>query len=154
MEDERFEDKLDRLIRIFKRLREQASDEQLKGVDPRMLDQMDILIEQFEKIRSDPGALNMFKEMMEPFEKMLNTLIPQLSEMLGEPIEEPAPAPKPPILEPLDTRSDIPVGQLTRRLVEIDRLLAKGDLSQEEEDLLLDERIKIMKKLNPEEYGN
>lgn len=152
MEDERFEDKLDRLIRIFKRLRQQASAEQLKGIDPRMLDQIDILIGQFEKIRSDPGALQMFKEMMEPFEKMLNTLIPQLSEMLGEPLEEPAP--QRPVIEPLDVRSDVPVGQLTRRLVEIDRLLAKGGLSQEEEDLLLDERIKIMKKLNPEEYGN
>lgn len=90
--------------------------------------------------------------MMEPFEKMLNTLIPQLSEMLGEPIEEPEPVR--PVIEPLELEKEVPVGKLTRRLVEIDKLLAKGGLTQEEEDLLLDERIKIMKKLNPEEYGN
>ncbi|MEJ5302756.1 MAG: hypothetical protein HPY80_04470 [Bacteroidales bacterium] len=152
MDDDRFEDKLDRLIRIFKKLRQQATAEQLSGIDPRMLAQMDILIEQFEKIRSDPGAIQMFKEMMEPFEKMLNTLIPQLSEMLGEPIEEPEPVR--PVIEPLELEKEVPVGKLTRRLVEIDKLLAKGGLTQEEEDLLLDERIKIMKKLNPEEYGN
>jgi len=29
--------------------------------------------------------------------------------------------------------------------------LAEGNLNQEEEDQLLDERIKIMKKLNPED---
>ena len=152
MDDDRFEDKLDRLIRIFKKLRQQATAEQLSGIDPRMLAQMDILIEQFERIRSDPGAIQMFKEMMEPFEKMLNTLIPQLSEMLGEPIEEPEPVR--PVIEPLELEKEVPVGKLTRRLVEIDKLLAKGGLTQEEEDLLLDERIKIMKKLNPEEYGN
>ncbi len=151
MDDERFEDKLDRLIRIFKRLRQQVSAEQLSGIDPRMLAQIDILIEQFEKIRSDPSAMQMFKEMMDPFESMLNTLIPQLSQMLGESPEEPRP--DRPVIEPLEIEKDVPVGKLTRRLVEIDRLLAKGDLSQEEEDLLLDERIKIMKKLNPEEYG-
>lgn len=152
MSDERFEDKLDRLIRIFKKLRQQATAEQLSGIDPRMLAQMDILIEQFEKIRLDPAAIQMFKEMMEPFEKMLNTLIPQLSEMLGEPIEEPEPIR--PAIEPLELEKEVPVGKLTRRLVEIDKLLSKGGLTQEEEDLLLDERIKIMKKLNPEEYGN
>ncbi|MDK2909480.1 MAG: hypothetical protein PWR20_1047 [Bacteroidales bacterium] len=152
MDEDRFEDKLDRLIRIFKKLRQQATAEQLSGIDPRMLAQIDILIEQFEKIRSDPGAIQMFKEMMEPFEKMLNTLIPQLSEMLGEPIEEPEPVR--PVIEPLELEKEVPVGKLTRRLVEIDKLLAKGGLTQEEEDLLLDERIKIMKKLNPEEYGN
>jgi hypothetical protein len=152
MDDDRFEEKLDRLIRIFKRLRQQATAEQLSGIDPRMLTQIDILIEQFEKIRSDPDAIQMFKEMMEPFEKMLNTLIPQLSEMLGEPLEESEPVR--PVIEPLELEKDVPVGKLTRRLVEIDKLLAKGGLLQEEEDLLLDERIKIMKKLNPEEYGN
>jgi hypothetical protein len=152
MDEDKFEDKLDRLIRIFKRLRQQASAEQLSGIDPRMLAQIDILIEQFEKIRSDPGAIQMFKEMMEPFESMLNTLIPQLSQMLGEPVAEPVA--DQPVIEPLALDSEVPVGKLTRRLVEIDRLLAKGGLTQEEEDLLLDERIKIMKKLNPEEYGN
>lgn len=49
MDDDRSEDKLDRLIRIFKKLRQQATAEQLSGIDPRMLAQMDILIEQFRK---------------------------------------------------------------------------------------------------------
>lgn len=151
MDEERFEDKLDRLIRIFKRLKQQVSAEQLKGIDARMLAQIDILIDQFEKIRSDPGAIQMFKDMMEPFESMLNTLIPQLSQMLGEFPEAPTPAH--PLIEPLEIHQEVPVGNLTRRLVEIDRLLARGGLTQEEEDLLLDERIKIMKKLNPDEYG-
>lgn len=149
--DDNFEDKIEKLIRLFKKLKEQANPETIAGFDPFMMSQLDFLINNFERMKYDPQARNIFQQMGKPFEDMLNLFIKNLSEQLGEPIETPEKLKKETLLQPLPEEEKPTIGSLTRRLVQIDKLLSEGNLSQEEEDHLLDERIKIMKKLNPED---
>lgn len=147
--DDNFEDKIEKLIRLFKKLKEQAKPETIAGFDPFMMSQLDFLISNFERMKYDPQARSIFQQMGKPFENMLNLFIKNLSEQLGEPVNIPKKSERETLLRPLPEEEKPSIGTLTRRLVQIDKLLAEGNLNQEEEDQLLDERIKIMKKLNP-----
>ncbi|HNQ60313.1 MAG TPA: hypothetical protein PK028_07365 [Bacteroidales bacterium] len=149
--DDNFEDKIEKLIRLFKKLKEQAKPETIAGFDPFMMSQLDFLISNFERMKYDPQARSIFQQMGKPFENMLNLFIKNLSEQLGEPVNIPKKSERETLLRPLPEEEKPSIGTLTRRLVQIDKLLAEGNLNQEEEDQLLDERIKIMKKLNPED---
>jgi len=149
--DDNFEDKIEKLIRLFKTLKEQAKPETIAGFDPFMMSQLDFLISNFERMKYDPQARSIFQQMGKPFENMLNLFIKNLSEQLGEPVNIPKKSERETLLRPLPEEEKPSIGTLTRRLVQIDKLLAEGNLNQEEEDQLLDERIKIMKKLNPED---
>ena len=149
--DDNFEDKIEKLIRLFKKLKEQAKPETIAGFDPFMMSQRDFLISNFERMKYDPQARSIFQQMGKPFENMLNLFIKNLSEQLGEPVNIPKKSERETLLRPLPEEEKPSIGTLTRRLVQIDKLLAEGNLNQEEEDQLLDERIKIMKKLNPED---
>ena len=145
--DDNFEDKIEKLIRLFKKLKEQAKPETIAGFDPFMMSQLDFLISNFERMKYDPQARSIFQQMGKPFENMLNLFIKNLSEQLGEPVNIPKKSERETLLRPLPEEEKPSIGTLTRRLVQIDKLLAEGNLNQEEEDQLLDERIKIMKKL-------
>ena len=149
--DDNFEDKIEKLIRLFKKLKEQAKPETIAGFDPFMMSQRDFLISNFERMTYDPQARSILQQMGKPFENMLNLFIKNLSEQLGEPVNIPKKSERETLLRPLPEEEKPSIGTLTRRLVQIDKLLAEGNLNQEEEDQLLDERIKIMKKLNPED---
>lgn len=149
--DDNFEDKIEKLIRLLKKLKEQAKPETIAGFDPFMMSQLDFLISNFERMKYDPQARSIFQQMGKPFENMLNLFIKNLSEQLGEPVNIPKKSERETLLRPLPEEEKPSIGTLTRRLVQIDKLLAEGNLNQEEEDQLLDERIKIMKKLNPED---
>jgi hypothetical protein len=154
--DADFERKLEKLIRIFKKLRDGSNEQLLQGLDKNMVGQIDFLIRNFEMMKSDPGSKAAFMQMGLPFKEMLNSFIERLSDEVGE-LDDPMPAPENPLLKPVVTAQTTPetkpeVGVMTRRLVQIDQLLAKGELSIEDEDQLLDERLHIMRILNPEEY--
>ena len=146
---ESFQNKIAQLIRLFKKLRDEARPEAVAGFDPRMLTQIDFLISNFEKMKDDPQAQVLFSQMGKPFEDMLNQFIQHMSEQLDDP-SIPLPEEKEPLLPPLPEPEKLQTGTLTRRLVQIDQLLAKGGLSPEDEDELLDERIRIMRTLDPE----
>lgn len=154
LSDADFEHKLEKLIRIFKKLRDGSNDHLLQGLDKNVVGQLDFLIRNFEMMKNDPASLSAFMQMGMPFKEMLNTFIDRLSDEVGEP-DEPSPVPENPLLKPVVTaqitsENKPEVGVMTRRLVQIDQLLAKGELSVEEEDQLLDERLHIMRILNPE----
>ncbi len=148
--EENFEKKIGQLILLFKKLRRESRPGSLAGFDPAMLKQIDFLISNFEKMKSDPSAMAMFAQMGKPFEEMLTQFIRHMSEELGESAFLPEVEEKAPILPPLPEEEKPQVGTLTRRLVQIDQLLAKGGLTTEDEDQLLDERIRIMHILDPE----
>jgi hypothetical protein len=106
-------------------------------------------------MKNDPTSKAAFLQMGKPFQEMLNTFIDRLSDEIGE--TDLAEIPENPLLKPVITAVTSPetkpeTGVMTRRLVQIDQLLAKGELSVEDEDQLLDERLNIMKLLNPEDY--
>lgn len=154
LSDADFERKLEKLIRIFKKLRDGSNDHLLQGLDKNVVGQLDFLIRNFEMMKNDPASRSAFMQMGLPFKEMLNTFIDRLSDEVGEP-DEPSPVPENPLLKPVVTaqitsENKPEVGVMTRRLVQIDQLLAKGELSVEEEDQLLDERLHIMRILNPE----
>jgi len=87
--DDNFEDKIEKLIRLFKKLKEQAKPETIAGFDPFMMSQLDFLISNFERMKYDPQARSIFQQMGKPFENMLNLFIKNLSEQLGEPVNIP-----------------------------------------------------------------
>lgn len=154
LSDADFERKLEKLIRIFKKLRDGSNDHLLQGLDKNVVGQLDFLIRNFEMMKNDPASRSAFMQMGLPFKEMLNTFIDRLSDEVGEP-DEPSVVPENPLLKPVVTaqitsENKPEVGVMTRRLVQIDQLLAKGELSVEEEDQLLDERLHIMRILNPE----
>jgi len=146
---EHFEKKIEQLILLFKKLRRDARPGSLAGFEPSVLNQIDFLIGNFEKMKSDPAAMAMFAQMGKPFEEMLTQFIRHMSEELGESDFLPA-EDSTPILPPMPEEEKPQIGTLTRRLVQIDQLLAKGGLMAEDEDQLLDERIRIMRLLDPE----
>ena len=149
--DDNFEDKIEKLIRLFKKLKEQAKPETIAGFDPFMMSQLDFLISNFERMKYDPQARSIFQQMGKPFENMLNLFIKNLSEQLGEPVNIPKKSERETLLRPLPEEEKPSIGTLTRRWYKSMKTIGRGNLNQEEEDQLLDERIKIMKKLNPED---
>ncbi|MDO9510835.1 MAG: hypothetical protein Q7J34_03675 [Bacteroidales bacterium] len=138
-EDAEFDRNIEKLIRLFRKLKTDLPPSAYSGMDPKMLEQMDFLIRNFELMKTDPSAREVFKQMGVPFRDMLNVFIKNLSTELGEDIlDEPM----------LKAEQNIPL-QLNPRdeLIEIDRMLSSGNLSDEETDKLLDKRLDLLKQL-------
>ncbi len=149
-EQQEFERNLEKLIVLFRKLRDKGEmPGEFEGMDQNMRQSMDFLIQNFEMLKKDPSAGEALKNIGIPFKQMIAGLVKNLSEQLGE---DPAilnEAEKPGILKPVvNEATQVEVGTFTRRLVQIDSILAKGNLPEEDVDALLDERIRIIEKLN------
>lgn len=151
-EQQEFERNLEKLIRLFRKIKERGDVPGTgTGMDEDMRRSMDFLIENFEAMKNDPSASETMKNIGLPFGQMLSGMIRNLSEQLGEDPdklleeEEGTEAANEPVVK---EDSPVNIGVFTRRLVQIDSLLAKGNLPEEEVDALLDERFRIIEKLN------
>ncbi len=129
MEDENFRKELEELFRLFKRLIEKESLDELVDIDPQQVEQLKAFMDQFEDVK-DKLRIEMVP--VDPFSKMMvSTLVQQLREQLGPEVEKVT-------REPLEEATSIAA---------IDEQLKNPDLTDEEIDELLDRRMQISSNL-------
>lgn len=127
---ESFEKDLEQLIKIFRKIRAKTHDQKFEHLDPMFLQNLDFIINNYEMMKNNI-PVEMLKQMGIPFQTMLHDFIGQLKAEFGEDFEE-----EEKIVEHKTTPSDID---------QIDILLKKPGLSEEEIDRLLDRRSRLVK---------
>jgi len=133
-EERSFKENLDLLIKLFKKLKNRTDIKEIPGIDKNMYQNFDLFLNNYEMMR-DQISDELLMQFGEPMKKMISDLVDQLKDELGEEAE---------IKE-----EETPQRQELRKDVkQIDQLLKNPNLSEEEVDSLLDERMKL--KQNPE----
>lgn len=134
MEDEKFNKDLDELFRLFKKLVETQSLDDVPGVDGMMLKQFQFFFSNYENMK-DQIREQLHGQFGEPVKQMVSDLVTQLKEQLGEDeftvIEE-------------DTTPEIQIDNTTSSVEEIDNLLKNPDLSEDQINELLDRRAELL----------
>lgn len=135
MEDERFRQELDELFRLFKKLMEDKSIDEVPGIDKNMLQQFQFFFNNYENMR-DQIAYQLQGQFGEPVREMVRTLVKQLREELGEEYD---------IIEEEEEITAIDVNEVGIDLKKIDEMLTDPNLSPEQIDELLDKRANLTK---------
>jgi len=134
MEDEKFEKDLDELFRLFKRLVETESLDDVPGVDGMMLKQFQFFFSNYENMK-DQIRDQLKGQFGEPVKKMVSDLVEQLREQLGDDeftvIEE-------------ETEPAVQIDSTGLTVEEIDNMLKNPDLSEEQINELLDRRAELL----------
>lgn len=136
MEDENFKQELEDLFRLFKRLVERESLDEIPGVDSQQIEQLKAFMAQFDNIKDQ---LKMEKVQVDPFTKMMvSTLVKQLREQLGDDIEG---------IGEIEESRHVAIEEPTS-IAAIDEMLKNPDLTDDEIDALLDKRSQFSNKLS------
>ena len=136
MEDENFRQELEDLFRLFKRLVERESLDEIPGVDSQQIEQLKAFMAQFDNIKDQ---LKMEKVQVDPFTKMMvSTLVKQLREQLGDDIEG---------IGEIEEIRHVSIEEPTS-IAAIDEMLKNPDLTDDEIDALLDKRSQFSNKLS------
>ncbi len=135
MEDEKFKKDLDELFRLFKKLVENKSIDEVPGVDKFMLSQFQMFFSNYDNMK-DQIADQLQGQFGESVKEMVRTLVEQLKEELDEDdllqfeeVEE----------EPI-----IAIDLVGRNVQEIDELLKNPELSEDQINELLDKRANLL----------
>jgi len=135
MEDEKFRQELDELFRLFKKLMEDKSIDEVPGIDKHMLQQFQFFFNNYENMK-DQIAYQLQGQFGEPVREMVRTLVKQLREELGEDYE---------IIEQEDNAPVIDIDDLGNDIKRIDEMLTDPNLTPEQIDELLDKRAGLTK---------
>ncbi len=132
MEDEKFKQELDELFRLFKKLVETQSLDDVPGVDSTMLKQFQFFFSNYENMKDQIGD-QLQGQFGEPVKEMVSTLVKQLREQLGE--EQYAD-----IEQIEDEEPTIKIDKADYSIQEIDKLLKNPNLTEDQINELLDKR--------------
>ncbi len=135
MEDEKFKQELDELFRLFKKLVETESLDNVPGVDSMMLKQFQFFFSNYETMKDQIGA-QLQGQFGEPVKEMVSTLVKQLRTQLGE--EEYTK-----IEEVEDITPVIKIENAQTSIQEIDMMLKNPNLTEEQVNELLDKRANL-----------
>ncbi|MCB2207217.1 MAG: hypothetical protein KQH67_02870 [Bacteroidetes bacterium] len=135
MEDEKFRQELDELFRLFKKLMEDKSIDEVPGIDKHMLQQFQFFFNNYENMK-DQIAYQLQGQFGEPVREMVRTLVKQLREELGEDYE---------IIEQEDNSPIVDINDLGSDIEKIDEMLTDPNLTPEQIDELLDKRAGLTK---------
>jgi hypothetical protein len=135
MEDEKFRQELDELFRLFKKLVEEKSLDDVPGIDKTMLQQFQFFFSNYENMK-DQIAYQLQGQFGEPVKEMVKTLVKQLKEELGEEFD---------FIEEDENAMVIDIDQTGNDIKTIDEMLADPNLTQEQIDELLDKRANLTK---------
>ncbi|NQU32144.1 MAG: hypothetical protein HQ521_02820 [Bacteroidetes bacterium] len=133
MEDEKFNKDLDELFRLFKKLVETQSLDNVPGVDSMMLKQFQFFFSNYENMKDQIGQ-QLQGQFGEPVKQMVSDLVKQLKDQLGE--EEFT------IIE--DVEPVIQINSTGSSVQEIDLMLLNPDLSEDQINELLDRRAELL----------
>ncbi len=148
MSDRSFKENLDLLIRLFKKLKNKSSLDDIKGIDKNFYFNFDYLLNNYENMK-DQISEELLDKFGEPVKDMIAGLVDQLKDELGdeelikmeaEAMEEEDDEPVLNIEEDIQPASFDEVNEGIKR---IDEKLKKGGLSEEEINKLLDQRMKL-----------
>ena len=148
MEDENFRKELEDLFKLFKRVIEKETLNELSDIDPQQIEQLKTFMAQFDDVK-DKIKIEMYK--VDPVTKMMiSTIVQQLREQLGPEADEITRESVEEIVsrkeEELQALPDLE--ERNRSLIAtIDEQLKNPELSDEEIDALLDKRSQISSKL-------
>lgn len=135
MEDEKFRQELDELFRLFKKLVEEKSLDDVPGIDKTMLQQFQFFFSNYENMK-DQIAYQLQGQFGEPVKEMVKTLVKQLKEELGEELD---------FIEQDEDVIVIDIDQTGNDIKKIDEMLTDPNLTQEQIDELLDKRANLTK---------
>lgn len=130
--DRSFNENLDLLIKLLRKLKDKSHFEGMPGVPPMFASNFDFFIQNYERMKDQISA-QLLQQFGEPIKQMVADMVNQLQEELDDEMISPVEAPE-----------EKPVITGTKRTVEdIDKMLRQPGLSEEEIDRLLDERKKV-----------
>ena len=133
MEDEKFNKDLDELFRLFKKLVETKSLDDVPGVDGMMLKQFQFFFSNYENMKDQIGQ-QLQGQFGEPVKQMVSDLVKQLRDQLDEDdftiIED---------VEPI-----VQIDNTGKSIEEIDLMLTNPDLTEDQVNELLDRRAELL----------
>jgi len=138
MEDEKFKQELDELFRLFKKLVETESLDNVPGVDSTMLKQFQFFFGNYEIMKDQIGA-QLQGQFGEPVKQMVSTLVKQLRQQLGEQDEYPEVI----IKQVDDVTPALQIDASSNSVKEIDEMLKNPNLTEEQINELLDKRANL-----------
>lgn len=123
-----FKRNLDELIKLFRKLKDKTTIENIPGVDKAMYQNFEVFLSSYDNMK-DHITDDLYDQFGEPMRKMIADIVAQLKNELSE--ED---------IIKLEETEEI---EITRDIEKIDKLLKNPKLSSEEIDKLLDERSSI-----------
>lgn len=134
MNDEDFKKELDELFRLFKRLVEKKSLDNVPGVDKMMLQQFQFFFSNYDTMK-DQIADQLQGQFGENVKEMVRTLVEQLKEELDE--DE--------LLNLVDEDEEpmVQIENVENDITKIDEMLTNPDLTEAQIDELLDRRAQL-----------
>jgi hypothetical protein len=134
--DRSFHENLDLLIKLFKRLKEKTSLDEIQGIDKSFYQNFEYLINNYEKMK-DQISEELLDKFGEPVKDMIAGLVDQLMNELGDDYETFLEAEEESTGKPESITEDID------DLSKIDEMLSDPNLSEEQINKLLDQRSKL-----------
>jgi hypothetical protein len=130
--DRSFSENLDLLIKLLRKLKDKSQFEGMPGVPKMFVMNFDFFLQNYERMK-DQISEQLLQQFGEPIKQMVADMVEQLQDELDENM-----------LAEIDSEPGSPVitGQ-KKTILEIDEMLKKPGLSEEEIDRLLDERKKL-----------
>lgn len=137
MEDKtgNFRKQLDTLIELFKKIREKSLDKDIPGIDPSFFNNFDFVLKNYEMVKHQLTD-DMLEQFGGPIKGMIENLINQLKEEVGDEIIEGNSIPK--------------ESSISEDLSNIDKILKSDNLTNSQIDELLDKRSNMQSKNKPE----
>ena len=131
--DRSFNENLDLLIRLLRKLKDKSHFEGMPGVPKMFITNFDFFLQNYERMK-DQISEQLLQQFGESIKQMVADMVDQVQEALDSGV-----------IPDTEVEESVPVitGQ-KRTIEEIDELLKKPGLSEEEIDSLLDERKKAM----------
>ena len=127
--DRSFSENLDLLIKLLRRLKDKSQFEGMPGVPKMFVSNFDFFIQNYEKMK-DQISEQLLHQFGEPIKQMVADMVDQLKEELDDDL----------IITPDPVMESPVITGHKRTIQEIDEMLKKPGLSEEEIDRLLDER--------------
>jgi L-lactate utilization protein LutC len=130
--DRSFSENLDLLIKLLRKLKDKSQFESMPGVPKMFIMNFDFFLQNYEKMK-DQISEQLLQQFGEPIKQMVADMIEQLQDELDEDM-----------IPGVETTAETPVITGRKKTVgEIDELLKRPGLSEDEIDNLLDERKKV-----------
>jgi hypothetical protein len=134
--DRSFHENLDLLIKLFKRLKEKTSLDEIQGIDKSFYQNFEYLINNYEKMK-DQISEELLDKFGEPVKDMIAGLVEQLMNELGDDYETFMESEADPAGTTESLTDDV------EDISKIDEMLSNPNLTEEEINKLLDKRSKL-----------
>ena len=128
MEQDDFKKQIDELFRLFKKLMEQHPVDDVPGINRIQFEQMKMFLQNYENMK-DQISYEMMGQMNAPMRQMIGLFIKQLKHELGE--------------EDIDVEPEVIPEKPADSLQQIDEMLRKPGLTEDEINRLLDKRAQL-----------